>query len=370
MSIYEISDEESYELSEEEREDTSISAGNDVEVSYSGQDFDVEGLVRRLNKDDILIPRFGNRNDDIETGGFQRGFVWNKSQQDKFIESILLGYPIPNIFLVKQEDQRLLVLDGQQRLVTLQQFYNGFTLGDRKFTLESVDERFKGRDYRSLPDDLRRQLDNALIQAIVLSTRPDPMNHRAIYQIFERLNSGGTQLTSHEVRIASYAGDLVDYIEDLNSNSCWRKLYGKRSPRVRDHELVTRILAMYLGWQGYKRPQKLFLNNFMESGLTPNIKNAGTQFLRAAEILSSSSSSDVALKFLSNQVNNAWSDALFVGLMTRLSESGIEIDEVENCVRNLRKNQDFSAVITGSTADERQVMDRMNIAISAFRNVD
>jgi hypothetical protein len=111
--------EEPSDLTEQEIADLETPEAQASQVVYSGQDFDVVGLIRRLQNDDILIPTFGHEDVRIETAGFQRSFVWNRPQMDKFIESILLGYPIPGIFLVKQPDKRYLVLDGQQRLSTL-----------------------------------------------------------------------------------------------------------------------------------------------------------------------------------------------------------------------------------------------------------
>src|SRR5215203_3993397 len=76
------------ELTLIEREEVA-EAENDVQpVSYSGTDFDVEGLVRRLNRGDIVIPTFGHDVEDIETARFQRSFVWRRPQMDKFIESL------------------------------------------------------------------------------------------------------------------------------------------------------------------------------------------------------------------------------------------------------------------------------------------
>ncbi|APT93765.1 hypothetical protein CPHO_08995 [Corynebacterium phocae] len=343
-----------------------------VEVNYSGQDFDVHGLVGRLNRGDILIPRFGNNRDDIETEGFQRGFVWKKTQQDRFIESILLGYPIPNIFLVKQADEALLVLDGQQRLLTLQQFYSGKTFAGRRFLLANVSEEFRGRTYQDLNTRLRRKLDNALIQAIVLSTGSSEVDHRAIYQIFERLNAGGTQLTAHEIRIASYPGKLVDYIEILNSDPNWRSLYGPRSPRLRDHELVTRILAMYLDWKHYSRPLKNFLNDFMEAGLSKEVSEAAALFTDAARLINNvqemgkGPTKRSALKLQSNQTNNSWSDALFIGVMTGLSEGTVTLGSIIKGVAELRSSEEFIGAATGPTSDEKHVTKRMQLAVKAF----
>lgn len=205
-------------LTPEEREDLSAVGPDALPVTYKGQDFDVDGLVKRLNNRDILIPTFGHDDEDIEAAGFQRAFVWRRPQMDKFIESILLGYPIPGVFLVKQTDNRYLVLDGQQRLMTLKHFSDGLYEG-REFTLKNVADEFKGLTYKSLSEDLRRQFDNTFIQAIIVTSDSSSESLESVYRIFERLNSGGTQLTPHEIRVALYAGPFIDYIEHLNTHS-------------------------------------------------------------------------------------------------------------------------------------------------------
>src|ERR1043165_4796643 len=83
-------------------------------ITSYGTDFDVDGLVRRIEREDIYVPPF------------QRAYVWNLKQASRFIESLLLGLPVPGIFLSKESDsQRLLVIDGQQRLRSLLYFYRG-----------------------------------------------------------------------------------------------------------------------------------------------------------------------------------------------------------------------------------------------------
>jgi hypothetical protein len=129
-------------------------------VAYTGTDFDVEGLVRRMERGDIVIPTFGEDSvpiDPIETARFQRPFVWSKTQMDRFIESLLLGYPIPGIFLVQQTDRRYLVLDGQQRLRTLAAFYEGI-VNKKEFSLQTVATRFKGLTYKKLTNPGRSRL--------------------------------------------------------------------------------------------------------------------------------------------------------------------------------------------------------------------
>lgn len=111
------------------------------DISAQGGNFDVDGLVRRLRRGDIEIP------------AFQRDYVWTKNQADRFIESLLLGLPVPGIFLFREPDhERLLVLDGLQRLKTLQFFYDGI-LRDKKFMLQEVQKRFQNKGYTDLEED-------------------------------------------------------------------------------------------------------------------------------------------------------------------------------------------------------------------------
>lgn len=188
-------------LTQEEEADLEAAEPEANPIAYSGQDFDVDGLIRRLNNEDILVPNFGHDDEKIQSAGFQRAFVWRRPQMDKFIESVLLGYPIPGVFLVKQSDARYLVLDGQQRLLTLKFFKDGLYQG-REFALKNVQNDLKGLTYKTLPDDLRRIFENTFIQAIVVTSDGSAQSLDSIYQIFERLNSGGTQLTPHEIRVA------------------------------------------------------------------------------------------------------------------------------------------------------------------------
>jgi len=274
-------------LTEQEVNDLETAEVQAAQVIYSGQDFDVVGLIRRLQNEDILIPSFGHEDTRIDAAGFQRGFVWNRPQMDKFIESILLGYPIPGIFLVKQPDKRYLVLDGQQRLTTLRRFKDGIH-ETREFSLRNVADEFKGLTYKTLPDDLRRQFENTFIQAIIVTSDGSKESMNSVYNIFERLNSGGTQLTPHEIRVALYAGLFIDYIEGLNRYPSWRSLYGARSSRLRDQELVLRAIALFMNSENYKRPLKKFLNDFVadnRDASNPDLDQIRLLFQAATDII-------------------------------------------------------------------------------------
>src|SRR6476661_7447962 len=84
------------------------------DITSYGSDPDVEGLVRRLKREEVFIP------------DFQRDYVWKLPEASRFIESLLLGLPVPGIFLAREpETNKLLVIDGQQRLKSLEFFYSG-----------------------------------------------------------------------------------------------------------------------------------------------------------------------------------------------------------------------------------------------------
>ncbi|MBL7498641.1 DUF262 domain-containing protein [Frankia sp. CNm7] len=342
-----------------------------AQISYSGTDFDIEGLVRRHNRGDIVVPSFGNNDATVETAGFQRRFVWRRPQMDRFIESLLLGYPIPGIFLVQQQDRRYLVLDGQQRIKTMSAFYDGIFAG-REFALQNVAPRFQDLTYRTLTPEQRRTLDNTFIQATVVKTDGTRESLDAVYQIFERLNSGGTQLTPHEIRVALYAGELIEFLTALNEKPSWRALYGPASPRLRDQEIVLRFIALYTSPGNYKRPLKKYLNDFV--GAHRNLEDLPVEILesrfeRATELILARAGRR-ALRARGSQLNAALTEALLVGIARRL-DAGTEPtpEDIDEQIRRLLEEPELEQVTARATADEESVRTRLALATKAFARI-
>jgi hypothetical protein len=341
-------------------------------LSYFGTDFDVHGLVRRLNAKDIIVPRFDPVVDSVsDVAGFQRKFVWKKTQMDRFIESLLLGFPIPGIFLVQQPDKSLLVLDGQQRLSTLQRFYSGELEAGRPFVLENVAEDYKGLFYETLDDEQRRTLDNTFIHATVVKYNPALGGAESVYSLFERLNTGGTNLYPQEIRVALYNGRLVELLRELNSDPDWRAIYGAPSERLKDQELILRFLAFYEDEDSYQRPLKVFLNEFLN-------EHRDLQGLDAARLRRVfKSTAKLANRVLGrsalrpdSQVNAAFADAIMVGLARRLAAGPINDDDAVLTAReSLLQNEDFISAIARATADEERVARRLSLAKDAFQVV-
>ena len=187
-------------------------------ITSYGADYPVDGLVKRVKGGDIIVPLFSRAPEEGQTTvGFQREFVWKKSQADRFIESLLLGLPVPSIFLVKEPNGKFLVLDGQQRLRTLQSFYDGIFEGI-EFKLSGVQTQWIGKTYSTLHPEDRRRLDNSILHAIIVRQDEPNEDQSSIYLIFERLNSGGTILQPQEIRVALYHGEFAALLGELNKD--------------------------------------------------------------------------------------------------------------------------------------------------------
>lgn len=336
-------------------------------ISSFGIDFDVEGLVRRLKKGDVYVPEF------------QRNFVWSHRESAQFIESLLLGLPVPGVFLAKdRHTQKLMIIDGQQRLKTLQFFYEGYFRPDpdkktqQVFDLTQVQPQFQGRTYETLDEEDQRRLDNSVIHATIIKQEsPDEEEDSSLYYVFGRLNSGGRKVTAQEIRTAIYNGKLIDLVEELNKNETWRKLFGKESVRLKDRELIIRFLALYEDSGSYKRPMEEFLNRFARKyrNATKNqLEKLGDVFTKTIEVASSALGENAFRPVRS--MNAAVFDSIAVAIARRLDSGPIESEtKLKKAFEKLSSNADFIKATSSSTALESSVEKRLSLAISAFKSV-
>lgn len=349
---------------------------NTFTITSYGADYPVDALVKRMGDDsaadsDIVIPRFNMEPEDGQsTIGFQRDFVWSKAQADRFIESLLLGLPVPGVFLVKEPNGKLLVLDGQQRLYTLKSFYLGLFRG-MEFKLDNVQQRWRGRTYKSLDVDDRRRLDNSIIHATIVRQDEPDEDQSSVYLIFERLNSGGTILQPQEIRVALYHGEFASLLSKLNDVGSWRSLYGRKSSRLKDIELILRFFALYFYGASYSRPMKGFLNRYMSAN--KNLAIQGEHELRSIFC----PAVEVIHKYIgerafrpSRTVNAAVVDSLLVGIAKRLAKGEIkDAAALNQAYSSLLADPVYRDSITKATANEDSVQYRVNAAIKAFNNV-
>jgi hypothetical protein len=336
-------------------------------ITAYGADPQVDGLIRRMKEGDIFIPLFSL---PADTAGsqprFQREYVWKKQQADRFIESLLLGLPVPGIFLVKESDGKHLVLDGHQRLRTLRQFYeNQWESGE--FCLESVQDRFQGRTYEQLEAADRRRLDDSIIHATIIRQDEPTEDLSSIYLIFERLNSGGTSLQPQEIRIALYHGPFVQLLTSLNAHPNWRSLFGRRSKRLKDIELILRFFALLESSKKYARPMKGFLSSYMahRRNLSASVATELRELFIATCDAIFSAVGPKAFKPKAT-LNAALVDALMVGVARRIKAKGpIEnLRSLKRAYTQLVREPAFQAAIARATADDENVKRRLELATS------
>lgn len=338
-------------------------------ITSYGADYPVDSLVKRLHNGDIVIPRFNvghiASSDDV---GFQREYVWTKTQAERFIESLLLGLPVPGIFLVREMDGRLLVLDGHQRLQTLRNFYDGQFKG-RSFRLNNVQDRFKGLYYKTLEAEDRRRLDNSIIHATVMRQDEPSEDFSSVYLIFERLNSGGTILQPQEIRVALYHGPFAELLASLNEYPAWRELYGKKSQRLKDLELIQRFFALFYYGDKYTRPMKAFLNRYMATNrelAAQNEEELTSIFTLTVDAIREG----IGLRAFkpSNAVNAAVLDSVMVGVATRIVVGGELSDpsSLELPYRVLLQDSEYLRTVSRATADDESVATRLERARVAF----
>jgi hypothetical protein len=330
-------------------------------ITSYGADYPVDGLVKRISAQDIIIPRF------------QRGYVWSHKEASRFVESLLLGLPVPSIFLSKEtETQKLLVIDGQQRLQTLRYFYEGIWPSTRReFALKGVPSKFEGATYKSLSEDDRRRLDDSIVHAIIVKQDEPSDDASSIYHIFERLNTSGVSLTPHEIRTAIHHGEFSDFLKELNSVDAWRTVYGPVNKLMRDQELILRFLALYCDVAHYSRPMKGFLNSFM--GRNKHLSAASREEMRLAFIVTietiNKSIGKRAFR-LARVLNAAVFDAVMVGIARRLKQGVIvDLDLLKKRYTGLLENPRFLEVAERATADEESVLKRVDLATVAFSDV-
>jgi uncharacterized protein DUF262 len=331
-----------------------------VELRYSitsyGADYPVDSLVRRMREDSIFVP------------DFQRAFVWNLAEASRFVESLLLGLPVPGIFLAKEQDtNRMFVVDGQQRLRTLRSFYDG-AFGSRVFALKGVSPRYEGKRHADLSPEDQRRLDDSIIHATIVRQDEPEDDDSSIYMIFERLNTEGSQLTPQEIRSTVSRGPFNELLDKLNSDTSWREVYGPLSPRKKDQELILRFLMLYFDQARYRRPMKEALNGFMyrnrRLGEVSEVE-ASDIFQRTIRLVRSSIG--ITAFRPTRALNAAVFDAVMVGLARRLSTDGEPSSEkVSAAYSRLLPFEDFVKAYDRSASEEEQVARRIDLATRAF----
>ncbi|WP_028672440.1 DUF262 domain-containing protein [Saccharospirillum impatiens] len=207
-------------------------------ISSWGADLSFRELIDRYRDEELIKPEL------------QRNYVWDKTEASRFIDSLLLGLPVPSIFLAKTSDEKMLIIDGYQRVMTVYDYVRGIFSGDnRVFKLsrsEKINSRWRGKAFSELGDAEQRRIRNTTIHAIIFIQEHPSRDDTSLYQVFERINTSGRTLMPQEIRNCVNQGSFNELLFDLNRYPNWRILFGtEEDNRMRDMEFILRFFALH-----------------------------------------------------------------------------------------------------------------------------
>ena len=233
-----------------EANELDINPFNPEDISIVTNQMAMDGLVRRFLQGSIVL------NPD-----FQRNEVWDMKKRSQLIESLMLKIPLPMFYVQSDEDGILTVVDGLQRLSTIRDFvlgedYLNFKKDDgsrreelrgKGFKLKGLEfwSDYEGKQFYQLPPKLQNRILEAQVQVTVIHpTTPEVVRRN----IFKRINTGGIQLNSQEIRNAIYAGPATNLLNELSNIDSFNKVMGNSVNRLRmqDKELILRFLSFLI----------------------------------------------------------------------------------------------------------------------------
>jgi hypothetical protein len=239
-------------------------------LKFSTSD-EAENQLRAMQKDlrftvheftvEICVSKLRSESHDFRIPEYQREIVWNDNQKSKFIESVLLGLPVPFIFGVAEEqfEDRIAIIDGRQRLASLDLFLsNDFPLTN----LEKLD-LLEGYYFTDLSPLQQRRFKNRSIRMVVL----DGADSSTQFDMFERLNTTGKIPTRAEIRRGAFPGPFTDLVIELAGDPTFIALtpMNERSVQQREREeLVLRLFCYANRYQEFQHSVKAFLDSYMK----------------------------------------------------------------------------------------------------------
>lgn len=377
-----------YEDEADADDDSGVSDEDLFDITATPNDFNVSTIYSFIESGAVKIP------------GFQRNYVWDIRRASKLIESIIIGLPIPQIFLYEKDRNEYLVIDGQQRLMSIYYFikkrfprqdqraalrrlaggqgnlpvnileddtyFTRFNLQFSQPDLEESKSRLDKLNYGTL-GNYKTTFDLRPIRNVIIKQNK-PKNDDSMFEIFYRLNTGGINLRPQEIRASLYRSEFLVTLASLNNDKQWRKLLGFEGPdvRMKDIEILLRGFAILANEKDYKRPMTRFLNRF--SRQCQNLTR-----------LEHTLFSDIFTKFVTK--SSALQEGVFLTRRRQFNITLFEAAFVTSCreaysskypalvrqmsdekIRQLREHQDFTKASLQGSSDPANVRRRLELA--------
>lgn len=224
------------------------------------------GLYDYITKDypfEVIYSKYGEEDDLKKTlyvPSYQREFVWNNEKQSRFIESVLLGVPLTPFLVSEDENHRLEIIDGSQRIRTLIAFY------EDRLRVKKLDklDMLKGAKYKDLPRRIQRYFENRDFKIIIV----DEANSEIKKDIFKRINTSSEKLSDSEIRKGSYSGEFYNMVLELKKNEIFKgicPISDTKKKRGEYEELILRFFAYSDNYLEFKHDVAIFLNDYLDT---------------------------------------------------------------------------------------------------------
>lgn len=245
-------------------ESVDLTIGNNSDTIYPNAEVRVEKAQFSISHLQTMCRR---RNELILNPDFQRNEVWKSKQESELVESILMGIPIPLMYLFEDKKGKKQVVDGRQRISAILNFLEGKTkLGNLKIL-----SQLNGCYFKDLAPLLQGKFEDYQLFFYIIQP---PTPERVKYDIFDRVNRGGTSLNKQEMRNALYRGKCTDLLKELCESPAFLRATGGsiNRQRMKDQYVVLRALSFSLLRRGrfhrmdfmeYKGDMDDFLARFM-----------------------------------------------------------------------------------------------------------
>lgn len=235
------------------------------QVDFDTYDVTVDELLRRVSKGRIDIAPI-----------YQRQFRWSSDRQSRLVESVLLGIPVPPLFMATNTNAGIgsswEVVDGLQRLLSLVNFAGDQSARDaagllglplKLKDLEKLTD-FEGLRFEDFPQDIKEGLEDRPLKVIVLNDKSDL---EVRFDLFERLNTGGIVLSPHEIRQSVYRGEFINTLAELAELSLFRDFVVLPESKWKDgtpQDFVLRFFAFLKKYKEFDHSVQDFLNDFAQ----------------------------------------------------------------------------------------------------------
>ncbi|MBR4758206.1 MAG: DUF262 domain-containing protein [Bacteroidaceae bacterium] len=311
---------------------------------------------------------------------YQRKYVWDSKKASLLIESILLGIPIPLIYLADEGNGVINVIDGQQRLTSLFSFIDGSFPDGKKFKLTGMNvfTELKGKTFAELDGNLQDKINEYPLRVITFTSDSDPDLQ---YEIFSRLNTGSVALNDQELRNCIYRGRFNEFIKELALDKEFQSLLGLKAPhtRMKDVELVLRFVGFYTeSYINYMPPSKKFMNEVMRKNRNADdttlrkIREAFKKAVLNTKTLLGDKAFRRFVRGTESIHDGKWdTNTLNVSLYEILMDSMARIDTPvlmrhldairEAYINMVSSNEDFINSITRASADKNAVTTRFRM---------